>query len=88
MEGLGARQGWPLEGVWAANGSNELIQTLLLTFGGAGRSVLLFEPTYAMHSHIARVTGTPVVRKIVLSIERGDPAQPTGQVEDEEPHVQ
>jgi len=64
-EGLGARQGWPLEGVWAANGSNELIQTLLLTFGGPGRSVLLFEPTYAMHSHIARVTGTAVVRKEV-----------------------
>lgn len=64
-EGLGARQGWPLEGVWAANGSNELIQTLLLSFGGPGRSVLLFEPTYAMHSHIARVTGTAVVRKEV-----------------------
>lgn len=64
-EGLGARHGWPLEGVWAANGSNEIIQTLLLTFGGPGRSVLLFEPTYAMHSHIAAVTSTPVVRKDV-----------------------
>ncbi|MGZ4140815.1 MAG: histidinol-phosphate transaminase [Actinomycetota bacterium] len=64
-EGLGARHGWPLDGVWAANGSNEIIQTLLLTFGGPGRSVLLFEPTYAMHSHIAAVTSTPVIRKDV-----------------------
>ena len=62
-EGLGARHGWPMGGTWAANGSNEIIQTLLLTFGGPGRSVLLFEPTYAMHSHIAHVTLTTVVRK-------------------------
>ena len=62
-EGLGARHGWPMSGTWAANGSNEIIQTLLLTFGGPGRSVLLFEPTYAMHSHIAHVTLTAVVRK-------------------------
>lgn len=63
--GLGARHGWPAEGVWVANGSNEIIQTLLLTFGGPGRPLLLFEPTYAMHSHIARVTATPVIAKEV-----------------------
>jgi histidinol-phosphate aminotransferase len=59
--GLGARFGWPAAGVWPANGSNEVIQTLLLAFGGPGRSALVFEPTYGMHSHIARVTGTAVV---------------------------
>jgi histidinol-phosphate aminotransferase len=64
-EGLGARFGLLPEGVWVANGSNEVIQTLLLTFGGPGRSLLLFEPTYAMHSHIARVTGTRVIAKEV-----------------------
>lgn len=62
-EGLAARHGWTTDGVWAANGSNEIIQTLMLTFGGPGRSVLLFEPTYAMHSHIARVTGTTVIAR-------------------------
>src|SRR5207237_7987827 len=31
------------------------------TYGGAGRSVAVFEPTYALHSHIARITGTTVV---------------------------
>jgi histidinol-phosphate aminotransferase len=47
--------------VFAANGSNEVLQTLLLAFGGPGRSALVFEPTYALHSHIARLTGTEVV---------------------------
>lgn len=61
--GLAARHDWPAEGVWAANGSNEIIQTLLLTFGGPGRPLLLFEPTYAMHSHIATVTMTPVLSR-------------------------
>ncbi len=46
--------------VFAANGSNEVLQTLCLTYGGAGRTVAVFEPTYALHSHIARITGTGV----------------------------
>jgi histidinol-phosphate aminotransferase len=47
--------------VFCANGSNEVLQSLLLAFGGPGRRALLFEPTYALHSHIARITGTEVV---------------------------
>ena len=47
--------------VFAANGSNEVIQTLLLTFAGPGRSVATFEPTYQLHGHIARLTGATVV---------------------------
>lgn len=50
--GLAARQ------VWAANGSNEIIQQLLQCFGGAGRSAIGFEPSYSMHRLIALVTGT------------------------------
>ena len=46
--------------VFVANGSNEVLQTLSLTYAGPGRSVALFEPTYAMHSQIARVTGATV----------------------------
>ena len=49
------------EEVFCANGSNEVLQCLLLAFGGPGRRALLFEPTYALHSHIARITGTEVV---------------------------
>jgi histidinol-phosphate aminotransferase len=47
--------------VFAANGSNEVLQSLCLAYGGAGRRVLTFEPTYALHGHIARVVGTEVV---------------------------
>ena len=48
------------EQVFAANGSNEVLQTLLLAYGGPGRTAAVFEPTYALHSHIARITGTAV----------------------------
>ncbi|MDP9027919.1 MAG: aminotransferase class I/II-fold pyridoxal phosphate-dependent enzyme, partial [Actinomycetota bacterium] len=44
--------------VWAANGSNEIIQQTLQAFGGPGRSVLGFPPTYSMHPIIAAGTGT------------------------------
>jgi histidinol-phosphate aminotransferase len=44
--------------VWAANGSNEIIQQLLQAFGGHGRTALGFEPSYSMHPLIARTTGT------------------------------
>jgi histidinol-phosphate aminotransferase len=47
--------------VFAANGSNEVLQTLLLTYAGPGRRVATFEPTYQLHSHIARLTGASVV---------------------------
>jgi histidinol-phosphate aminotransferase len=48
------------EQVFAANGSNEVLQTLLLAYGGPGRTVAVWEPTYALHSHIARVVGSTV----------------------------
>ncbi|HEY3830922.1 MAG TPA: histidinol-phosphate transaminase [Acidimicrobiia bacterium] len=57
----------PADRVFCANGSNEVLQTILLTYGGPGRNALIFEPTYALHSHIARITSTGV-----LDHERGD----------------
>jgi len=47
--------------VFAANGSNEVLQTLLLAYAGPGRRVATFEPTYQLHGHIARLTGATVV---------------------------
>jgi histidinol-phosphate aminotransferase len=44
--------------VWAANGSNEIIQQVLQAFGGPGRTALGFEPSYSMHPLIAQATGT------------------------------
>ncbi len=44
--------------VWAANGSNEVLQQILQAFGGPGRSALGFEPSYSMHPIIASGTRT------------------------------
>jgi histidinol-phosphate aminotransferase len=44
--------------LWAANGSNEILQQLLQAFGGPGRTALGFEPSYSMHPLIAKTTGT------------------------------
>ncbi len=51
----------PVEQVFCANGSNEVLQTILLTFAGPGRKTLTFEPTYALHSHLSRITGSEPV---------------------------
>ena len=50
--------GLTTEQVWAANGSNEVIQQLLQAYGGPGRSALGFEPSYSMHPIIAKTTCT------------------------------
>ena len=57
---IGRRHGVAPENVFVANGSNEVLQTVLLTFGGPGRTAAVFEPTYAMHGHIAKMTATAV----------------------------
>lgn len=44
--------------VWAANGSNEILQQILQVFGGAGRSAMGFEPSYSMHPIITVGTAT------------------------------
>jgi histidinol-phosphate aminotransferase len=48
------------EQVFCANGSNEVLQTVCLAYGGPARRALTFEPTYALHAHIAHLTGTEV----------------------------
>lgn len=49
--------------VLAANGSNEVLQSLALAYGGPGRTAMCFEPSYALHAHIARICGTTVVER-------------------------
>ncbi len=84
---LGERLHQPAARIFCANGSNEVLQTLLLTYGGPGRRALVFEPTYALHSHICRVTATEVVES-----ERGDdflidPAAAEATIASVRPHV-
>lgn len=72
---IGALEGIDPDGVLVANGSNEILQTILMTYAGPGRSVLVFEPTYMMHSHIAKVIGSTVLvgaRDESLRIDRDD----------------
>ncbi len=47
-----------VENVWAANGSNEILQQLLQAFGGPGRAAIGFVPSYSMHPIIADGTQT------------------------------
>lgn len=58
---IGALHGVGPDNVFVANGSNEVLQAVLLAYSGAGRVVATFEPTYQLHSHIARVAGATVV---------------------------
>ena len=47
-----------VEQVWAANGSNEVLQQVCQAFGGPGRVALGFEPSYSMHPLLAAGTNT------------------------------
>lgn len=44
--------------IWAANGSNEVLHHVLQAFGGPGRSLLSFTPTYSMYPLLADGTDT------------------------------
>ena len=46
------------ENLWAANGSNEVLQQLLQAFGGPGRTALGFQPSYSMHPILSTSTHT------------------------------
>jgi histidinol-phosphate aminotransferase len=73
--------------VWAANGSNEVLQQVLQAFGGAGRTALGFTPSYSMHPIISAGTGTAWVdghRREDFSI---DAAQAAAQVREVRPDV-
>jgi len=57
--------GLSVANIWAANGSNEVLQQIFQAFGGPGRSALSFTPTYSMYPLLAQGTGTvwiPVAR--------------------------
>jgi histidinol-phosphate aminotransferase len=58
---VGAAHGVGPDRIWCANGSNEVLQALLVAYGGPDRDVVLFEPTYALHSHLARLTRSRLV---------------------------
>ncbi|WP_199430169.1 histidinol-phosphate transaminase [Qaidamihabitans albus] len=77
---LSASTGVPLaeRNLWAANGSNEILQQLLQAFGGPGRTALGFEPSYSMHPIIAAGTRTewlPAPRRADFSLDTARAAE-------------
>lgn len=60
-EKLARFAGWTPDGVIAGNGSNELIQALLMVTIGEGRRVLISEPTFALYRQVATVLGGCVI---------------------------
>lgn len=63
--------GVPSEGILTGNGSDELIQLIMTTFGGEKRAVLIHPPTFSMYEAAAKVTGTDVVEVPLLLTEEG-----------------
>jgi len=64
--------------LWAANGSNEILQQILQAFGGPGRTALGFEPSYSMHPIIAAGTRTdwsPTPRREDFSLDTARAAE-------------
>lgn len=55
LERLSSFSGWPREGLLAGNGSNELIQALLMITLGRGKRVLICEPTFSLYRQISTV---------------------------------
>ena len=84
---IAARHGTSPDNVVVANGSNEVIQAILLAYGGHGRSTAVFEPTYQMYSQIARVTGTRVVQAGRREDFTIDPAEMRRVLAEESPDV-
>lgn len=52
------------ENLWAANGSNEVLQQILQAFGGPGRTAMGFPPTYSMYPLLASGTGTAYLKGV------------------------
>ena len=61
MVRLAEFSGWTAEGTLAGNGSNELIQALLMVTVSAGTKVLISEPTFALYRQVATLLGGEVV---------------------------
>ena len=86
-EAIAASHGVDAAQVFVANGSNEVLQTVLLAYAGPGRTVATFEPTYQMHGQIARVTGATVVEGERADDFTLDPAEVERVIAESQPHV-
>lgn len=75
------------DNIWAANGSNEVMQQLLQAFGGPARRALGFEPSYSMHRLIALATATEWIDEGREPDFTLDPARAVAAVRRHEPSI-
>jgi histidinol-phosphate aminotransferase len=61
-EKLAAFSGWRADGILCGNGSNELIEALLLVTVGAGTRVVIPEPTFTLYALMTTILGGEAVR--------------------------
>lgn len=84
---IGRRFDRPVEGVWAAKGSNEVLLQIFQAYGGPGRRLLLADPGYSAHPLIALSATTDVVRVPLDGHFELDAAAATDAAKRLEPHV-
>ena len=87
LEAISRHTSWPVEGVSAGNGSNEVLLHLFLAFGGPGRRALVFDPTYALHKTIPHISGTRVITNERADDFRIDPAGATRSIDEIAPEI-
>ena len=61
LEKLAAHTGWSADGILAGNGSNELIEALLVVTVGPGTRIVVPQPTFSLYSLLTRILGGEVV---------------------------
>jgi len=86
-ERLAAFAGWKPDGVIAGNGSNELIQAVLMVTMGAGKRVLISEPTFMLYRQVATVLDGKVETVYLTSDLRYDGAALLNHIETRQPDV-
>ena len=86
-EHLAKFAGWKADGVIAGNGSNELIQALLMVTVGPGKRVLISEPTFALYKQVATVLGGEVDSVLLTPQLTYDVAALISTIEERQPDV-
>lgn len=81
------KHGLTRQNIWAANGSNEVLQQILQAFGGPGRTLLGFDPTYSMYPLLASGTGTAWIGAARDADYELTPETAAAQVRDRHPDV-
>ncbi|MFC0581458.1 histidinol-phosphate transaminase [Micrococcoides hystricis] len=75
------------EQIWAANGSNEVLQQIMQAFGGPGRKVLSFAPTYSMYPILASGTNNEYIAAPRAEDFSLSPEHAAEQVRLHQPHI-